>query len=152
MTCCWGQGHISTYKNPIYCPYMIFGKRQRQLRTGRANQFFSSQNWNLKLTAADSFSQLFCLCLFIKFTSFNNWQITFIYWCEFMIRKTQTGFTGYTFLTKNNITTFSCVSPFSYSKIKLQGPPSHLPQKTKTKETNQAKNKTQKNTICQFQL
>ena len=65
-----------------------------------------------KSNAADSFLQLFCMCLFIKFTSFNNWQITFIYWHELFIKKIQNGFTEYTFLTKKNIMTFSCVSPF----------------------------------------
>ena len=41
--------------------------------------------------------------LFMKFTSFDYWQIKFIDRREFMIKKTQTRFTGCTFQTKKII-------------------------------------------------
>ena len=44
-----------------------------------------------KSNASDSFPQLFCLYSFIKLTSLNNCQITFICWHEFMNGNKQTG-------------------------------------------------------------
>ena len=63
--------------------------------------------------AIDSFPQFFCLFSFIKFTSFDNWRITFIYWREW--KYTNQIHWVHVFDGKN-IMTFSCESLYYESK------------------------------------
>ena len=63
-------------------------------------------------------SAMFLLIFILKFTSFDNYQITFIYWHELMNEKTQTRFSGYTFL-REKILWRLAVNSYTISKLTL---------------------------------